>query len=1210
MVIKCTRCNTRNVVGLADEIRTDEPVYSSSTNYYTSNPEYLLGVVNGVYDSEYDIFNFNFNGRSGKFIIKQDGGIFQIPNSDLKITYVSGLSSFTITDESGITYLFDQIETTTSQTYPISTYTNDKSAWYLSRVEMPDKNNIIQFTYTSAGYSTQLFNSFSQAIGAKFTPTEANPVLSSLNTRSSTTNSTNTSMLKLSSINFPNGSLIFTYDATARLDIGAGNNITNKLTAVTINQVINSVSNQIKKINLYQSYFFYHVGGGSNTPNDYRLRLDSLAEYGASTATSPKKYRFEYNTTSIAPRGNFGQDIWGFNNGQFSNPSLLQSQSVDFTDGFNVITYAIGDANRNTDTNQMKACILTAVNWPTGGKTAFTYEAHVYNAGQNIVTTTEQETHVFGDHAAPQVSTTTFTFPTPTVAEFPRVITNMSRYDFPGVYLQPYVTVKDLTIGVEIYHLSHMNPSQTLSHDEPIYLVGGHNYELKAYVFSTDTTNYQLTASIKIKWGNNTFQPDIKKGGGLRIKEIKNYSGNGKLAGTESYIYDTATTLNPVNIISRTYSEVIYRLGFGTGASCIVNLSPVCRVYQSGSVYPVSTAMGSPMLYRNVQKITTDSITGAINGKSEYNYDVVLDEWSPGSGSYKMIPFVSNDWKNGFLTSETNYKFKNGIYSIVKKTENKYSEYKASTIYGLRIEATAIFEGCRLTEPASEAAGYDAVYYLYPYRTGSKKLTETIETLYDDNQNKIEAHSYSDYLSSKNDFVTKQTVIDSKGNQDSVTYKYPSDFSSSGNVYEKMEQQNIIAPVIEQKSYSGATLINTVKTNYRDWMNNGKIISPDSIQASVLNNALETRIRYYAYDANNNPLSVSKSKDAVSSYIWGYNNSYPVAEVINADIDLIAYTSFEGEGNGGWSGITAASYTNNGSVTGIKAYTQNNFSISRSYTPVAGTYIVSYWSKNGAYYVNGSTATSLRTINGWTLYEHKVTIYAYQGITVSGSGSIDELRLYPQGALMKTYTYDLLIGVTSQCDVNNHIVYYTYDDASRLVLIRDENKNIFKEICYNYSGQAENCSIYYNTQQSGNFTRNNCQSGFTGSTVTYTVPANTYSSAISVTDANNKAIADKNANGQNYANENGTCTAPMVTVNCHNYDFSTPFTIYFNSYSIYLSPSGSGSLQIPAGSYTVYFSQYGSNPNYFSVAGYTSYGVTATFYNVSITSTTNANIGY
>ncbi len=69
---------------------------------------------------------------------------------------------------------------------------------------------------------------------------------------------------------------------------------------------------------------------------------------------------------------------------------------------------------------------------------------------------------------------------------------------------------------------------------------------------------------------------------------------------------------------------------------------------------------------------------------------------------------------------------------------------------------------------------------------------------------------------------------------------------------------------------------------------------------------------------------------------------------------------------------------------------------------------------------------------------------------------------------------------------------------------------------------------YYNTELSASFTKNDCDLGDSGTTVTYTVPANTYTSVTSQEDADNQAEADIAANGQTYANTNGTCLTPST----------------------------------------------------------------------------------
>lgn len=64
---------------------------------------------------------------------------------------------------------------------------------------------------------------------------------------------------------------------------------------------------------------------------------------------------------------------------------------------------------------------------------------------------------------------------------------------------------------------------------------------------------------------------------------------------------------------------------------------------------------------------------------------------------------------------------------------------------------------------------------------------------------------------------------------------------------------------------------------------------------------------------------------------------------------------------------------------------------------------------------------------------------------------------------------------------------------------------------------------YYNTAQTKTVTKNNCGSGYTGSSVTLTAYANQFVSNVSINDANNKAFAWLEENAQNYANITGTC---------------------------------------------------------------------------------------
>ncbi|MET0462295.1 MAG: DUF5977 domain-containing protein [Chitinophagaceae bacterium] len=75
----------------------------------------------------------------------------------------------------------------------------------------------------------------------------------------------------------------------------------------------------------------------------------------------------------------------------------------------------------------------------------------------------------------------------------------------------------------------------------------------------------------------------------------------------------------------------------------------------------------------------------------------------------------------------------------------------------------------------------------------------------------------------------------------------------------------------------------------------------------------------------------------------------------------------------------------------------------------------------------------------------------------------------------------------------------------------------------NNHGTCGGIVLYGNEPQSQLFTRNNCPSGYQGTQLLYTVPANTYQSTVSIAAANALAMGDIASIGQNWVNANATC---------------------------------------------------------------------------------------
>lgn len=314
-----------------------------------------------------------------------------------------------------------------------------------------------------------------------------------------------------------------------------------------------------------------------------------------------------------------------------------------------------------------------------------------------------------------------------------------------------------------------------------------------------------------------------------------------------------------------------------------------------------------------------------------------------------------------------------------------------------------------------------------------------------------------------------------------------------------------------------------------------------------------------------------------SCYIYGYTDNLLVASVENAIISNVAFQSFEDNTTGGWtfnvSGIQPA--TGGKSVTGKKYYTLTTGQITKSFSPSPGkNIIVSYWSRSGAQSVNGAApALTGRSViiegHTWIYCEHLLTNPS--SVTVSGSGIIDELRLYPEEASMTSYTYEPLVGATTKCDINNNILYYEYDLFNRVSLVRGPDYRILKKYCYGNAGQQEDCTnqIFYSVEKTNNYTRNNCGTGYAGSSVTYTVPAGTYVSSLDQPTANQMAQDDLDANGQVYTNINGACNFVYYSADYSNNYYSENCSSGQTPIPIYVS--------VPPGSYSSIISQQDAN---------------------------------
>ena len=125
---------------------------------YDNNPDFWEDAAIGLQDTESDVYYFNFNGISGKFFFDRNKNIRIINQSTgLQINYTN--NNFEIITENGIVYKFSVLEATESYTSsegnPLSNPMNYTSTWHLSKITMPNGIDEVNFYYDSYGAAFQ-----------------------------------------------------------------------------------------------------------------------------------------------------------------------------------------------------------------------------------------------------------------------------------------------------------------------------------------------------------------------------------------------------------------------------------------------------------------------------------------------------------------------------------------------------------------------------------------------------------------------------------------------------------------------------------------------------------------------------------------------------------------------------------------------------------------------------------------------------------------------------------------------------------------------------------------------------------------------------------------------------------------------------------------------------------------------------------------------
>ncbi|MCB9082411.1 MAG: RHS repeat protein [Lewinellaceae bacterium] len=379
---------SRTVLGLADD-KSDGYYHTGST--LNGGWTHVDQAAAGTRDSEPDLFSFTIGGRSGKFYFDRDKKCNFIPREDFKMEVTLGggttFNAFKIIDTDGTYYLFSEVEQTQETATGSASLHN--SSWYLKEVGSADGKHKIFLTYTAETYTygvartgrvikhkAQKSGCIDQnqqvvySVPASPTPYAAKYTSQVYGKRLATI-STSTETITFAAL-------------TQREDMVSANNRLDYI------EVSTGSGAYCKRYHLSYTYFQDNTCA---TADCKRLQLTQVQEKSCDNSTVVPPHVFTYEGALIngklflPQRFSKAIDHWGFYNGATGNDAL--SVNVPSTNvPFEWTTFTYGSANRETNESEMKRGVLKQITYPTGGHSAFQYEANTYSVYAVTGTTT------------------------------------------------------------------------------------------------------------------------------------------------------------------------------------------------------------------------------------------------------------------------------------------------------------------------------------------------------------------------------------------------------------------------------------------------------------------------------------------------------------------------------------------------------------------------------------------------------------------------------------------------------------------------------------------------------------------------------------------------------------------------------------------------------------------------------------------------------
>jgi len=882
--------------------------------------EYIWDTYNrGMFDTEYDLYQFNYMGRTGRFIVKPNGGQLIVEKLDFfteKIVVNSSynnqtnkytINGFTIYDEKGIMYKFDVVENQFDHTAithrdlltgePVMMLLGDTSPYYNSAFhlsEIKDNNNkeLVKLKYT--GNIVEKTNILHQVHNRTFHPSAHNSLVyfnqahngligvPGAIVTTSVTYQVNSKKLKSIEV-----------VGKAKIDIGMSKgrddyNIINASEAYILKNIrIKNSDSLLVKTFYFSHNYRSHSAKSLHKKYKERLFLSEIKEFGSfSLDDQPLKYKLYYKDNVIASNKKLVKDPWGY---------FTTQDNIGFLDG------------STTDPDVCTTDVLEKITYPTGGSVVFNFQSNQYSyiGKANVLDFSENREN------------STYQFVYKSINPYGNINNHCESFSAPSV---PYgFEVKEVRVYPtsptwdnlsleDFYFQIKKNGVISSSHGgcqtgtDCYFTIPNYNqnaqYQICLNSLNLDNPNPSGFVNILFIYKRKNPHKFIH-GGGLRIgsieyiddteilkKTIYQYGETikvnefGGIFNQDSYNVSFGSLVYPKPIYERAYSKNIgYQSGFSLMllANCYDFIMTSNRDFIEGI-----TKNGASVGYKKVIVREFGGVKG--NGKKEFSYTSAIDfpEYDPPYGipipSYPFLPTRNYEYKRGLLLNEKIYAEKensspfNPEYILLSESDYQYEFQENEILSGVKMFSNndcsflgffPTYDSCSNNSQCPCSANHINAIAFWEGYGWSKLVSKTTKNyfyqgLIQNNTETQETFTYYDQPN-ENKKIKEHTTTNSLGEILKTNYYY------DNNGYNR----NRIGVIKKIETRNNNQLIEVKDIHYENSFSGNSAFLPKKISVSKGENQLESKIQYIAYDKYSNPLELKQEDGIHIVYLWG-----------------------------------------------------------------------------------------------------------------------------------------------------------------------------------------------------------------------------------------------------------------------------------------------------------------------------------------------------